>query len=112
MRGSSGFQQGAIIVAQLVRFDLEGGVISLDCIAAGHEDELSASAEMMAGEPFNITVVSPGLVWLGAALVALERWAESNTLLGLHLSQQMSGPRALITDGQTTAIFDLLTMRG
>ena len=112
MRGSSGFQQGAIIVAQLVRFDLEVGMISLDCIAAHQEDDLSAGAELMAGEPFNLTVVSPGLVWLGAALAALERWAENNTLLGLHLSQQMSGPRALITDGQTTAMFDLLTVRG
>ena len=94
-------------MGQLVRFDVDRALISLDCVFAGQYDGVTAGSGLQPGEPFNITVLSPSFAWRGYALVALRRWADESTLLDLHLSQRDCGPRASISDGETTTVFDI-----
>ena len=82
--------------AQVIRFDVDGGSIYLDCVAEG------------SGEPFSLVVASPAYCWRLVGLASLERWANRSAPLRLTRVNTGSGWRLSLYDGSTRAVFDLL----
>jgi hypothetical protein len=97
------------LIAQLVRFDVIGHSVVLDCVAAG-PCARDCPVDLAPGQPFALVVSKPGFAWLYASVSALDRWADDGRRISIELSEPSSGRRATLTDGETTTMFDFVAV--
>lgn len=111
MRDPRRAEEARTLIARLVRFELEGGQMVLDCLG---EPTLPYGDESRfgIGEPFSLMVETPGHGWLYGALSALIDWSDDNRYLSMVETTGEAGARVKLSDGRTTVAFVLIAVSG
>lgn len=80
------------------------GTLLLDCVAA--EPVETPAFSLATGGPFAIQVRLPDAAWAGAALAALERWADESRVVELEFRNEAGQARVQASDGTTRMLLD------